>query len=46
MIVAEKVKLPTPTQAIDALMGDEEQNGKEEKDRNRNMALIHLPWII
>ena len=31
----QKAKPPTPTQAIDALIGDEEQNGKQKKVKKR-----------
>ena len=31
----KSAKPPTPTRAIDALIGDEEQNEKQEKERNR-----------
>ena len=37
-IKAQKAKPPSPNQAIDTWIGDEEQNGKqmkEEKERNR-----------
>ena len=38
-IKAQRAKPPTQTRAFDALIGDEEQNGKqkkEEKERNRD----------
>ena len=31
-IKAQKVKFPTPSWAIDAFIGDEEQNGKQKKE--------------
>ena len=34
----QRIKPPTPTRAVDALIGDEEQNGKQKKgvkERNR-----------
>ena len=35
-IEAQRVKPSTPSQAIDALIGDEEQNGEQKKEtRNR-----------
>ena len=40
-IEVERVKLLTPSRAIDALIGDEEQNvkrKKKKKDRNREWA--------
>ena len=43
-IKIQKAKLPTPTRATDAFIGDEEQNGKqknEEKGRNNEQA--HTP---
>ena len=30
-IDSQRAKLPTPTQAVDALIGDEEQNEKQKK---------------
>ena len=35
-IEVQREKLPAPSQAIDALIGDEEQNGNQEKERNRD----------
>ena len=34
-IEAHRVKHPTPSQATDALIGDEEQNGKPEENKNK-----------
>ena len=36
----------TPSRAIDALTGDEEQNGnrREQKERNRERDPTKLPW--
>ena len=34
-IEAQKVKLSTPSQTIDAQVGDKEQNGKQKKNRKK-----------
>ena len=38
----QRKKLPTPTRAIDALIGDEEQNGKQKKETG-NGTTTQLP---
>ena len=37
------MKPSTPTQAIDALIGDEEQNGKQKKEKKRNRERVPNP---
>ena len=44
-IEAQRVSLPTPSQAIDALIGDEEQNGKQKKE-TESRSPTQLLWII
>ena len=42
------MKHPIPSRAIDAFIGDEEQNGKQKrtKERNREWSPTQLPWTI
>ena len=40
MIKAQRTKPPTPTRAIDALIGEEEQNGKEKQENGPNLATM------
>ena len=45
----QRVKPPTPNRAIDALIGGEEQNGKqrkEQKERNRELDSTQLIFNI
>ena len=44
-IETQRVKHPTPSRAIDALIGDEEQNGKIEnkKKEKGKVSLIQIP---
>ena len=47
-IEALEVKLLTPSRAIDALIGDEEQNGKQKKGKKvkETGSGPLIPWII
>ena len=38
-IEAQMVKHPTPSQATDALIGDEEQNGKQKKTKRKKQGV-------
>ena len=44
-IEAQSVKPPTPSRAINALIGDEEQNGKRKKETESGSP-TQLPWSI
>ena len=40
MRLGQRAKPPTPTRAIDALIGDEEQNEEQNKERTPNPATL------
>ena len=42
-IEAHRVKLPTPSQATDALTGDEEQNGKQKRTKRKKLGVGPQP---
>ena len=42
-IEALKVKHPTSSQAVDAIIGDEEQNGKEKKTKRKKQGMGSHP---
>ena len=42
-IAAERGKHPTPSRAIDALIGDEEQNGKQKKTKGKKQGVGPQP---
>ena len=44
-IEVQKVRPHTPSRAIGALIGDEEQTGKEKKGTGRELP-FQLPWTI
>ena len=43
LIEAQRVKLPTPSQATDALIGDEEQNGKQKRTKRKKQGTGSQP---
>ena len=48
-IEAHRVRHPTPSQATDALIGDEEQNGKRKRTKRKKRGVgppTQLPWTI
>ena len=46
-IKAQRVKPPTLPQAIDAFIGDEEQNEKQKKKKEAGSGLpTQLPWTL
>ena len=46
-IEAPRVKYPTPSRATDALIGDEEQNGKQKKlKKKRNRGRVPIPATL
>ena len=42
-IEAQRVKPSTPSQSIDALIGDEEQNGKQKKKKKKETERVPNP---
>ena len=40
------MKPPTPTRAVDALIGDEEQDEKQKKEKERNRERAPKPTIV
>ena len=44
-IEAQRAKPPTLTQSIDALIGDEEQNGKQKKETGSG-ATTQQSWTV
>ena len=45
-IEVHRVKHPTPSQAIDVLTGDEEQNVKQKNKKKWSGSPTQLPWTI
>ena len=43
-VEAQRVRSPTSIRAIDALIGDEEQNGKESKEKKKETATLDLSF--
>ena len=39
-VEAQRVKHPTPSQATDALIGDEEQNGKQKSTKRKKQGSV------
>ena len=44
-IEAQRAKPPTPTQTIDALIGDEERNGKQRKEEKEKQKLSNVQTL-
>ena len=45
VINGQRAKSPTPAQALDALIGDEEQNGKEKKETWNGSPTLDCPIL-